>query len=245
MRRVLVLGATSTITGRLCRELAAGGDALYLAGRDLAELERQASDLRIRYRTPVWTGRVEAEAFDDHPAFVDRAAEEMGGIDGVVFSIGLLGKQPEDSVEPAKARRLIDVNLTSAVTLLGAAAERLRERGDGFVLGLSSVAGDRGRQSNFVYGAAKGGFSIYLQGLRNRLDREGVKVYTVKLGVVDTAMTYGMEGLPLAADAETVARSVCRLLDKPAGVYYVPWFWRGIMAAIKLIPERLFKRLRL
>lgn len=183
--------------------------------------------------------------FDRHEEFARQAIARMGGIEGVVYSIGLLGDQPRDSVDPLEARRLVDVNFTSAVTLLGAVAPALEAQGRGFILGLSSVAGDRGRQGNFAYGAAKGGLSLYLQGLRNRLDAKGVRVLTVKLGVVDTAMTFGMKGLMLPAQPERVARALAKIIDKPGGVYYVPTFWRIIMLAIRAIPERFFKRMKI
>lgn len=245
MRRVLVLGATSTIARLLCQEFAREGDSLFLAGRDEEELRRQASDLQIRHGTEVRWGRLEAEDFASHEEFVVRATAEMSGLDGAVYAIGLLGDQPADSADPMQARRLADVNFTSAVTLLNAVAARLEPQRSGFILGLSSVAGERGRQSNYAYGAAKGGLSLFLQGLRNRLDSQGVRVYTIQLGVVDTAMTWGKSGLPLMAAPEPVARSVYRTLQKRSGIYYIPPVWRLVMTIIRWIPETIFKKLKL
>ncbi len=245
MRRILVLGATSTVARFLCRELARKGDKLFLAGRDGEELERLAADLRVRFGGQVWVGRIDALDFDEHGRFVEEAVAEMGGIDGVIYAIGSLGDQPHDSFDPGKARRLVDVNLTSAVTLLNPVAAILESHGSGFILGLSSVAGDRGRQSNFVYGAAKGALSLYLQGMRNRVDGKGVRVLTAKLGVVDTAMTYGLPRLMLPTQPEPVAQALAKVIDKPGGVYYVPSFWRWIMAAVRVIPERIFKRMNI
>lgn len=245
MSRVMVLGATSAIARALCFELAQRGDVLYLAGRDEDELKRIAADLEIRFQQPVFQGRIDAADLQSHAEFVERAAEEMCGLDGVVFAIGMLGDQPADSADPEMARKLADVNFTSALTLLGAAANLLESRGKGFILGISSVAGDRGRQSNYVYGAAKGGLTIFLQGLRNRLHPLGVKVFTIKLGFVDTAMTYGKKGLFLVATPEQAARAMIKVLKKPANAYYIPAFWRPLMWIIRLVPERLFKRLKL
>jgi short-subunit dehydrogenase len=121
----------------------------------------------------------------------------------------------------------------------------METQGQGFIVGLSSVAGDRGRQSNYVYGAAKAGFSTYLQGLRNRLEGKGVRVYTLKLGFVDTALTYGMDGLFLVASPEQIAASTLKILGKSSGIYYLPGFWRWIMLFIRMIPERVFKKLSL
>lgn len=243
--RVLVLGATSAIARAICSRLVREGASLFLAARDVAELERLAGDLEVRDSATVDFASLEATDFSCHASFVEEAVTRLGGLDGVVFAIGLLGNQPHDSRDAAQARRLIDVNLTAAVSLLSPVAEILEKQGEGFILGISSVAGDRGRQSNYAYGAAKAGLSTYLDGLRNRLEPGGVRVYTVKPGFVDTSMTYGMQGLFLVASPEKVAASALKILQKPSGVYYVPFFWRWIMLMIRSIPERLFKKLKL
>lgn len=121
----------------------------------------------------------------------------------------------------------------------------LRVKRRGFIIGISSVAGDRGRQSNYVYGAAKGALSLYLQGLRNRLYPRGIRVITIKPGFVDTAMTYGLSGLFLVASPQNIGERIVRSLDKSADVVYLPWFWRYIMMIIKHIPEPIFKRMKL
>jgi short-subunit dehydrogenase len=162
-----------------------------------------------------------------------------------VLAIGYLGDQRRAETDPAEARRILDTNLTGCVSLLTVVAAHLATSGGGFVCALSSVAGDRGRQSNYVYGAAKAGLTTYLGGLRNRYARDGVRVLTVKAGVVDTRMSAGMPGAGLAASPERVARSVVRAITGGREVVYVPWFWRGIMLVIRAIPERVFKRLRL
>ncbi len=245
MEKVLILGATSAIGRALADRLAARGDRLLLAGRSEEELRRLAADLRIRHSARVEPLTLDALDFSSHESFVRRAVERLEGLDGVVWLIGQLGTQPADSHDPDAARRLIESNFTAAVSLLAPLANHLAEQGSGFIVGFSSVAGDRGRQSNYAYGAAKGGLSLYLQGLRNRLDAKGVRVYTVKPGFVDTAMTYGMKGLFLVASPRRVAETTLRLLKRSAGVHYVPWFWRPIMWIIRLIPEPVFKRLPL
>jgi decaprenylphospho-beta-D-erythro-pentofuranosid-2-ulose 2-reductase len=128
---------------------------------------------------------------------------------------------------------------------LNAVATHLERTGGGFVCALSSVAGERGRQSNYLYGAAKAGLTTYLSGLRNRLAPAGVRVLTVKAGIVDTRMSAGMPGAALAASPAAVARAVVRAITRGRDVVYVPWFWRWIMLVIRLIPERVFKRLKL
>ncbi len=243
MRRVLILGATSSIARAVADCLCSEGDSVVLAGRNSDELNRIASDLSIRHETQVVAATLEATDFDAHAAFISRVVEELGGLDGVVCALGVLGDQPRDSWDAGKAPTLVNVNLTAPVTLISLAVDAMSQ--SGFVVGLSSVAGDRGRQSNYLYGAAKGGFSIFLDGLRNRLESSGIRVFTVKLGFVDTAMTYGKEGLFLVARPEQIGRRVVRMLDRASGVYYVPPFWRLIMFVIRFIPEPIFKRLKL
>ena len=245
MRRVLVLGATSSIARSIAGRLRTHGDSVFLAARSSAELERIARDLSIRYGKSVGTATFEATDFQGHRHLMSRAREEMGGLDGVVCALGMLGDQPEDSWKASAARTLVDVNLTAAVSLISLAVDIMTPGPEAFIVGLSSVAGERGRQSNYVYGAAKGGFSIFLDGLRNRLEKKGIRVYTAKLGFVDTAMTYGKEGLFLVAQPEQIARHIVRMLRRSSGVYYLPPLWRLIMLMIRLIPEPIFKRLAL
>jgi decaprenylphospho-beta-D-erythro-pentofuranosid-2-ulose 2-reductase len=232
MKKVLILGATSPIARALAEEFAGDGALLFLAGRDPFELERVAADLRIRYRIGTHFGHVEAEDFASHASFVQSVVETLGGMDGVVLAIGYLGEQPRDSHDELMAHRIANSNFTSAVSLLAPIANLLEKQRHGFIMGLSSVAGDRG-------------LILYLQGLRNRLDRVGVKVITLKLGFVDTAMTYGKKGLFLVASPEQAGQLAYQTLRKSAGVYYIPPFWGMIMFLIRLIPERVFKKLNL
>lgn len=242
---VLILGATSAIARSTASAFAARGYPLYLAGRDAAELERLASDLKIRYQVNVSYGAFEAEDYESHDEFVSRVRAEMGGLYGVLLAFGYLGEQELASRDLKERAAIITRNFAGAVNVIEECAGHLEKEGAGFIIGISSVAGDRGRQSNYLYGAAKGGLSIYLQGLRNRLFRSGVRVLTVKPGFVDTAMTYGMPGLFLVASPEHVGMRILRALEKGSDIVYVPWFWRYVMLIIKLIPESIFKRLKL
>ena len=245
MKQVLILGATSSIARAIASELARKSVNLFLGGRDLVELEHMAADLEIRHGIQAHYGSVDAEDFAAHKDFLEKATRTLGEIDGVVFAIGYLGDQPRDSADPEAALKIMNINLSAAISLLAPIANILEEQGHGFIMGLSSVAGDRARPSNYVYGTAKGGLNLYLDGLRNRLDRQGVKVMTLKLGFVDTEMTYGKKGLFLVASPEQVAKSACQTLQKPSGIYYIPRFWRMIMLVIRLIPDSVFKRLNL
>ncbi len=244
-RNLVVLGATSDIARAISSELALRGTGLVLAGRNVEELRRLAADLGVRHGVHAAAEPFDALAFEDHPAFVRRCFEGPREVDGVVLCFGSLGPPPGAGGEAA--RRVLDANLVGAVSVLEEFAGELERRGRGVVVVLSSVAGDRGRQSNYLYGAAKGGLSVYCQGLRNRLFRSGVHVLTVKPGFVATAMTRGLldPDSPLVASPGRVARDVVRAMERRRDVVYTPWFWRWIMAAIRSIPELLFKRLRL
>ena len=244
MSRILILGATSPIARALAWEFASRGDEFYLAGRDRGEIQRLANDITIRFGTACQTGYLNALDFESHPAFIASVLAQLEQLDGVVFAIGHTGDQPGESMDPALALRIVGINYTSAVSLLAPLANYFEEQGRGFLMGISSVAGDRGRRSNYAYGASKGALSLYLEGLRHRLDRHGVAIQTLKVGFVDTSMTYGKKGLFLVASPEKVARLAYATRSKP-GVYYLPSFWRLIMLMIRLIPERLFNRMDL
>ena len=241
---VLILGATSAIARGTAAAFAARGDNLYLASRDMEELKRIAADLQIRYGVKVSYGLFDAAATDTHAAFFQTVLAEMQELHGVVLAFGLLGDQ-QAAREFSAAEKIIASNFTGAVSILSLCANYFEPLKRGFIIGLSSVAGDRGRQSNYVYGAAKGALSLYLQGLRNRLFASGVRVITIKPGFVDTAMTYGLPGLFLVASPKTIGQQIVRTLGKSADVVYLPGFWRFIMLIIKHVPEFIFKRMKL
>lgn len=243
MTTVLVLGGTSTIARAIASELAARGFDLALAGRDLDELETVAADLRVRHGIATTVHRLDVLDMEHHAvALAPCLTADLGG---VVLAFGYLGDQRRAETDAAEARRILDTNLTGCVIALNLVAAHLARTGGGFVCALSSVAGERGRQSNYVYGAAKAGLTTYLSGLRNRFAGDGVRVLTVKAGIVDTRMSAGMPGAGLAASPAAVARAVVRAITRGRDVIYVPWFWRWIMLVIRMIPERVFKRLKL
>lgn len=243
---VVVLGAGSGIGRALLRELARDGTRLVVAGRREEEMARLAADCRVRFGAEAVPERFDALDFDDHPAFVERCdARFAGGVDGWVLCHGEMPDDEEARRDAAVARHMIDVNYTSAVSLLERAGARLAERGAGWICALGSVAGDRGRPGNYVYGSTKAALAVYLSGLRARLSRSGVSVVTVKPGVVDTGMTWGLPDLPLAAAPERVARDAIRAVRRDRAVVYSPWFWAIIMAVIRALPDRIFKRMSL
>ena len=238
----LVLGASSSVARAFARAAAEGGADLILAGRDIADIDRIAADARIR-----GGGRVDVRAFDaidrgGHEAFV---AELPRRPFNVFLAFGMLVPQDAIDHDPALAQQVIAVNFLGAVSMLSRLAPRLAEEGQGAIVVLSSVAGDRGRPSNYVYGSAKAGLNAYLQGLRARYAARGVSVTTLKPGFMDTATTYGMPGMFLVASPEACAKACLRFASKGRDVAYFPAFWWLIMTIVKSIPERIFKRMRL
>lgn len=243
-RWVLVFGATSAIARATAASFARRGYALYLAGRDAEELSRSATDLALRYGVPSQYGLMDAEDVDSHSVFYSQVQAVTGGVEGVIMAVGFLGDQRLARDFPLAAQ-VFQTNLVGPASLLALVAGDFEIRRHGFIVGISSVAGDRGRQSNYIYGAAKGGLSRYLQGLRNRLYPAGVTVLDVRPGFVDTAMTFGLPGMFLVASPEYVGEHIARAVEKRRDTLYVPWFWRYIMFIIRAIPERIFKRLKL
>ncbi len=245
MTTVLILGATSTIARAIAGEFAAAGSSVRLAGRDRDELNAIALDLNVRHGAATSVHLIDLLTPATHDELLRECLSGMNDpADGVVVAFGYLGDQTLAQSNAAERRRTLDSNFVECVSILEFVAAHFEQHGGGWICALSSVAGDRGRQSNYVYGAAKAGLTTYLQGLRNRLHPRGVSVITVKLGIVDTQMTFGLQ-LPTAADPGSVARSVVRAIQSRRDVVYVPWIWRWILLAIRCIPERFFKRMRL
>ncbi len=245
---VLVLGATSGIAKAITHELARAGHRLILAGRDADQLQRLADDVKVRFSSTASTAVFDALDFDSHPAFIQRVISDFDGrLDCVVLCYGYMVDQPLTQEDFAQARRTIDVNYTSPVSILHLAAAQMEKQKSGCIAAISSVAGDRGRQSNYLYGSSKAALTSFLQGLRNRLTRSNVHVLTIKPGFVATAMTVGKinPNSPLVATPQKVARDIVRAIQKRKNVLYTPWFWWGIMSIICAIPEFIFKKLKL
>ena len=245
MKKILVLGATSGIAAAVARRFAAAGDSLFLVGRDIAKLETLQADLRVRGAALVQCEQADLNCSEAHPAIIDRACTAMGGLDVALLAWGALGAEQQAQHSFPAAREILELNFLGQISALTALAELFEKRRAGSIIALSSVAGDRGRKSNYVYGSAKAGLSAYLQGLRNRLHSCGVHVLTVKPGFVDTPMTAHLAKNVLFASADRVADDIYRAYQSGAAVLYTPWFWRFIMAIIVSIPEALFKRMSL
>ncbi|HLL52049.1 MAG TPA: SDR family oxidoreductase [Myxococcaceae bacterium] len=245
MKKVLILGANSAIAQHVARLLAARGASLYLVGRNATQLEAVRQDAAARGATRVESQALDLNDFSQHEALVDKAYAALGGLDGALVAHGILGDQAECQKSYASAERVFTTNFNSAASLLTVLANRFEAQKAGTLVAISSVAGDRGRQSNYVYGASKAALNAFLQGLRNRLFRSGVKVVTVKPGFVDTPMTAHIKKNALFASPEQVARGIVKAAQKGKNEVYVPGKWWLIMLIIKSIPEFVFKRLKL
>ena len=247
-RNVILIGATSGIARPLGRRLVVRGWNLVVTGRDAARLAPLADDLRVRGSGTVVTLVLDPTDGAAVAGLFGAAATLLGSpIDGVIVCHGTLPDESGTLLNVEQTRGAIDASFTSAAMVLAAAAQALENRPGAFLAAISSVAGDRGRQSNYTYGAAKAGLTAYLSGLRNRLHPRGVAVLTVKPGIVRTPMTEGLSAArsPLAADADTVARDIERAILCRQAVLYPPWFWWPVMTVICASPEAIFKRLRL
>jgi decaprenylphospho-beta-D-erythro-pentofuranosid-2-ulose 2-reductase len=240
---VLILGGRSDIGLAIAHRFAAAGHPVTLAARHAGTLEEQRADLALRHGVEART--VEFDVLDTG-AMAGFAAglDPAPGI--VVCVVGAMGDQAASERDPRAAALVMRSNYEGPALILGLFAEAMAARGSGSIVGVSSVAGDRGRATNYVYGSAKAGFTAFLSGLRNRLARSGVHVVTVKPGFVATRMTEGMD-LPgaLTAAPEEVAEAVLRAVEGRRDVVYVRRIWWPLMAVIRAIPERVFKKLRL
>ena len=243
-RTWIILGGTSTIARCFARMAAERREGVILAGRDMKELKRSAADC-LQRGAPL----AEAMAFDarDVSTF-SSILSKAGTLDGIVNAAVFIGSMPpQDEIDknPALIEGVVTDSFTGPAHFLTALAPLLESKGVGTIVGVGSVAGDRGRLGNYVYGAAKSGFHTYLSGLRNRLGRSGVHVLTVKPGTVDTAMTWGMDKLPFVVPPEKIATDIFRAVDKKKNVIYSPLIWWPVMTIIRLIPERIFKKLEI
>lgn len=244
-RKVLLIGATSAIAQAVGRIYAQRGDAMLLVGRNEERLAAVARDLRVRGASRAEFALADLDQIDAHAQLVEAAWRAYGGFDVALIAHGLLGSQSEAERSTTALMSILTTNFTSAASLLTRLAAAFEAQGHGTIAAIGSVAGDRGRQSNYAYGAAKGALAIFLDGMRHRLSRHGVRVVTIKPGFVDTPMTRDFPKGPLWASAGRVAAGIVRAIDRGASVAYVPGFWRGIMLVIRALPEWILFKTRL
>lgn len=245
MRRILIMGATSAIAEAVAREFAGCGDALFLVGRGADRLAAIADDLRLRGASNVEFAVLDVREIAAYPALIDDATQHLGGLDTALIAHGTLSDQAACQASTSLMLDEFQVNALSVMALCTELANRFEAQGRGVIAVISSVAGDRGRQSNYVYGAAKAAVSAFTSGLRQRLYAKGVFVVTIKPGFVDTPMTAAFPKGPLWATPSAVAKTIVRGMQRGTPVVYTPWFWWPIMAIIKSVPEFLFRRLKL
>lgn len=243
MPTVLLLGATSEMAMAIAQKFGSEKYDIQLAARDIEQIKPLQSDIAIRYNVACTLHSFNATAFETHETFFLQLSP-MPDITICVF--GYLGENEKAMSHWQENEAIIQTNYTGAVSILNIVATRYMSVGKGTIVGISSVAGERGRQSNFMYGSAKAGFTAYLSGLRNRLYREGIHVVTVLPGFVYTRMTEELN-LPklLTAKPQEVGAAVYKAVQLKKNVIYIRWFWRWIMLIIKLIPEPVFKKLKL
>ena len=245
MKNILIVGATSAIAQAIARELAPDAENIMLWGRSEERLAAVAQDLRVR-----GAARVEIDAFEiaehqHHDDAFRKAVAGFGHLDLVVIAHGSLTDQKDAERDFRMTMEELQVNCISALSLLSICGNYFEERKSGCIAVISSVAGDRGRQSNYIYGTAKAAVTTFAQGLRHRLHASGVQVLTIKPGFVDTPMTAAVPKNFLFASPERVAKDVVSGIKAGRSVIYTPWFWRFIMLLIRAVPERVFVRTKL
>ena len=243
MEYFLILGAKSDMAKAVAIKYVKEGYNLYLAARNSEELKNFAKDLQIRYSKNVICIELDILNYNSHKPIYDSIRKKPIG---VISFIGFLGDQKNAQNDFQESTKIINTNFTGLVSILNIVANDFEKNKKGFIVGVSSVAGDRGRQSNYIYGSSKAAFSAYLSGLRNRLSKSNVHVLTVKPGFVDTRMTKDMN-LPkiLTANPKEVAKDIYRAQQRKKNVLYTKWFWKWIMAVVKNIPEFQFKKMKL
>lgn len=243
MKSILLLGANSDIGQELAIKYSYEGYQIWLAGRDHERLEAVKTDLTIRHNMKADTFMFDATDYASHQSFY-KSLPDTPEITICIF--GYLGDQEKAQKEWSETSQIINTNYTGAVSILNIVAEDYVKKGIGTIVGISSVAGDRGRSSNYIYGSAKAGFTAYLSGLRNRMSKYGIHVMTVKPGFVNTRMTehLNLPG-PVTAQPQEVANAIFKGVRKKKNTLYVRWMWKWIMLIICSIPEFIFKKMKL
>ncbi|WP_126581886.1 SDR family oxidoreductase [Tengunoibacter tsumagoiensis] len=245
MMKVLILGATSALAHEAARCFAKDGAELFLVARTESKLAVVANDLKARGARRVETGLFDLNELDRHEALLNEAIAALGGLDMLLIAHGTLGDQRKCELSVAETLQELNTNFISVVSLLTISANYFEQQRHGCIAVISSVAGERGRQSNYVYGTGKAAVSAFLQGLRNRLAKANVAVVTIKPGTVDTPMTAGMKKGLLFARPDAVGQGIYQAMLKGKDIVYLPGYWRPIMLIIKSIPESIFKKLSL
>lgn len=245
MKKILIIGATSAIAHHTAINFAQSGWELHLVARNNEKLDIIRQDILARHKTQISTYKQDALDFDNHQVLFDDVLKNADSLDAVLIAHGTLPNQEETQNEPEQIRKEFDINALSVMSYATIAAEYFEKKKSGNISIISSVAGDRGRMSNYVYGAAKSAVSAFASGLRARMQKSGVNVLTVKPGFVDTPMTDNVEKNFLFANPKDVGKAIYDAIINEKDVLYVPGFWKIIMLIVKSVPESIFKKLKM
>lgn len=243
--KMLVFGATSAIAFETAKLFAHDGASLYLCARDEEDLKRLSGDLTVRGAKEVGYSVFNALDKDSIIRAIDDCLKKFPDIDGLLVAYGTLPDQKLCETDIEEMEQAIRINFTSSAIILTYISKHFEKKGQGIIAVISSVAGDRGRQSNYIYGSAKGALTVFLSGLRQRLSKSGVHVLTIKPGFVDTPMTADFKKGFLFVKPDVIARSIYSAIIKGKSVVCLPWFWNIIMLIIRNIPEKIFIRMKL
>lgn len=245
MKKILIIGATSAIAQEVAKIYAHENAELFLWGRNSQMLEIISQDLKVRGAAKVTTLSHDLNDFSCHEKFIADIWNQLARVDVTLLAHGILGNQKKAEEDQTELLHILNSNFVSHASLLTFIAQKMKQQGSGTIAVISSVAGDRGRQSNYVYGSAKAAKTAFTDGLRNKLFQFGVHVLNIKLGFVDTPMTKEIKKGLLWATAPAIAKGIVAAVEAKKDTVYLPFFWRYIMLIIKSIPERIFKRLKL
>ena len=245
MKKILIIGATSAIASATARIWASEGHSFYLVGRNELRLSAIGDELRKLGAAQVLTHVADLANLNDHDSMITTAFTALGEVDIALVAHGVLGDQKASEINFSLALQEININLLSTMSLITNIANHFQQQEYGTIAAISSVAGDRGRQSNYIYGTAKGSLNIFLEGLRHRLHKHNINVLTIKPGLVDTPMTHEFKKGFLWASDSRIASDIARAVRKRKDEIYTPWFWRFVMFAITLLPRSIYKRTNL
>ncbi|MBE3558434.1 MAG: SDR family oxidoreductase [Ktedonobacteraceae bacterium] len=243
--KVLIIGATSALAHETAKYFARDGADLFLVARNAEKLTAVADDLKVRGARRTETYALDLNQLERHQEMLEQAISTLDGLDMLLIAHGTLGDQRKCERSVEETLKEFATNATSVISLLTISANYFEQQRHGCIAVISSVAGDRGRGSNYVYGSAKAAVSAFTQGLRNRLAKAGVAVVTIKPGVVATPMTAHLKKGPLMAQPQRVGEGIYQAMIKGKDVVYLPWFWRPIMLVVRSIPESVFKKMSL
>ena len=245
-QRAIVVGASSGMGAEIARQLAAKGCRVALVARREAELAALADQLNAGVTEPgAFCYAHDVRNFSEVPALFQNICRDLGGLDVIFYAAGVMPRITDNEYSFDKDRAMIEINVLGAIAWLNEAAQRFEAAGTGTIVGLSSVAGDRGRRGQPVYCTSKAALDTYLEALRNRVGRVGVRVVTIKPGPVDTPLTKGLDKLPMVISADDAARQIIAASEKGKRVAYVPDKWRPVMAIIRSIPSPIFQKMNI